>query len=324
MAGIKDIAKETGLGIATVSKYINGGNVRPENKILLEQAVKRLNYKVNNAARTLKTNKSKMIGIIVPELSNSFTTTIITAAEDRLMERGYGVIISDCRSNIERESKSIDFLRSKQVDGIINMPVCTDDTNLRKTNDIPIVVIDRKIEGYSHVGVNNKQAGMLATQLLVDGNHKKIAILAGPYDLSTARERSDGYKEVMEQNNINDLHIMHGDFTIESGYESMKKLIEEANDITAVFAANYELTVGAIIALNEAGLRIPEDISMVGFDNVELSNVINPKLSIIIQPIIEIANKAVDLMLSLLEENNKCEEIILEPFIEQGKSIKII
>lgn len=324
MAGIKDVAKEAGLGIATVSKYIHGGNVRPENKILLDKAIEKLDYRVNTAARTLKTNKSGMIGIVVPELSNLFTTTILTEVEDKLMEKGYGVIISDCRSDKERERKCVEFLLSRQVDGIINMPVSVDGYGLQSVKDTPVVLIDRKIDGYDHVGINNEKAGKFATQLLVDAGHKKIAFIAGPKDIYTAKERFHGYKQVIEEHNIQGIYVENSDFTIESAYTQVKELLSNESGITALVASNYELTIGTIMALNEAGLKIYEDVSVVGFDNIELAKVINPTLTIVGQPIIEIASKAVDLLLEKIDGRQYGMEVILEPFVESGKSIKVI
>ncbi len=328
MATIKDIARETGLGIATVSKYLNGGNVRAENRVLLDDAVKKLGYTMNNAARALKTSKTKMIGIVIPELSNLFITTILTEVEDILRRSGYGVLVTDCRSNVELERASVDFLLSRQVDGIINMPVGISKEHLVNAaqKGVPVVLVDRFIQGaeFDFIGVDNVLAGELATDLLVKAGHTGIAIISGAQNISTANDRVVGYKNSLKRHSIPlyEPNIVYSDFTIEGGYQSMKKLLQSNKSVTAVFTTNYEITVGAIIALNELGIKIPQELSMVGFDNIELSRVITPKLTIVAQPIMDIAVKTAEIMLTRLYGEGKAEKLLLKPYIEYGGTIK--
>ncbi len=328
MSTIKDIAKETGLGLATISKYLNGGNVRPENKILLEKAVKKLNFQVNEFARGLKTNKSKMIGIVIPELSNLFTTTIIAEIEDILRKNCYGVMVMDYRSDEKIEKEVVDFLLSRKIDGVVYMPISDRVENAKKLidNQVPVVFIDRKVLGISadFVGVDNITAGKKATELLLDNNHKDIAIIAGPKDLKTTCDRLEGYKLAMKNFNLSvkEENIALSGYNIEDGYKSMKAILEKNSEVTAVFATNYEMTLGAIMAINEKGVKIPDDISFVGFDNIELSRVISPKITIVSQPIMEIARKSANLLLERLKNEGVSSQIILDCFIEQGKSIK--
>ncbi len=328
MATIKDISRETGLGLATVSKYLNGGNVRPENKILLQKTIERLGYTMNNTARALKTNKTHIIGIVIPELSNLFITTIITEVEDILRKSGYGVLVADCRSNPELEHQSVEFLLSKQVDGIINVPVGTSGDHLSsvKEKGLPVVLVDRRlpIDYADFVGVDNIYAGEMATELLLSANPKDIAIISGPENLSTAKDRVIGYKNALKKQKIliKTENIIHSDFTIESGYQNMKNLLKNPKDITAVFTTNYEITVGAIIALNELSIKIPKQLSVVGFDNIELSRVINPKLTIVAQPIKDIAIMTAKTMLARLSGDEDRKTILLNPYVENGKTIR--
>ena len=330
MHTIKDVAKDTGLGLATISKYLNGGNVRPENKILIENSIEKLGYTVNVLARGLKTNKSKIIGILIPELSNLFITTVITIIEDILRQQGYGILVCDCRSNPKLEKELVNFLISKQVDGIINMPVCTDGSHLVDVmkKNIPTVLIDRKIknDNVDYVGVNNILAGEIATNKLIDAGHKNIAVLTGPKILSTATERLLGYEKAMEEANlpVKQSNKIYAGYSIEGGYKFTKQIIEADKDISAIFCTNYELTIGCIIALNEMGLKIAEDVSLIGFDSIELTKIVNPKLTIIAQPVHELATHTAQLMLKKLDGNLCNSQIILSPYIEEGKSIKEI
>ncbi len=330
MATIKDISRETGLGLATVSKYLNGGTVRPENKILLQKTIERLGYTMNNTARALKTNKTKMVGIVIPELSNLFMTTILTEVEDILRKNGYGVLVTDCRSNSELEHQSVEFLLSKQVDGIINVPVSSNAEHLLSARErgIPVVLVDRQlpIDYADFIGVDNILAGEMATELLLNANHKNIAIISGPENLSTAKDRVIGYKNALKKSNVKvfNENIINSDFTIESGYQSMKKLISTRQDITAVFTTNYEITVGAIIALNELSVKLPKQLSVVGFDNIELSRVINPKLTIVAQPITQIAITTATTMLARLQGEDGIKKTLLNPYVEKGRTIRKI
>lgn len=324
---IKDIARETGLGYATISAYLNGTNVRPKNKELIEAAIKKLGYVRNEYARGLKTHRSKTIGVLIPELANTFSTVIISAVEDELRSRGYGILVCDCRSNPSIEKDSLHFLQSKMVDGVIVMPISTDGKLFDLLpEDLPAVAIDRFTlsEKVSHILINNREISAKATRMLTEKGHRRIALISGAKGMYTADERRKGYQETLEVVGCYDPSlIFNGDFTVDGGYLAMKQMIETGTDVTAVFIANYEMTIGAIIAINEMGRKIPEDYSFIGFDNHELSKVITPKLATVNQPLREIGRKAAVLMLERLEGKEK-RDIILPASLEQGHSIRTI
>jgi len=306
---IKDIANETGLGLATISKYLNGGNVLEKNKVAIEKAIKELDYTVNEIARSLKTSKSKTVGVIIPELSNIFVTNIITVIEDILRNSGYSIIVSDCRTDEGLESEVLDFMMSKRVDGIICMPVSRDGSFLKSAIEagIPIILIDRMIEKVDTdvVMVDNVTASKQAISHLVENGHREIGIVVGPSDIFTSQERLKGYKQALKRDEIgvNEDNIIFSNYTVQGGYESLKKLVKSNKNMTAVFMTNYEMTLGAIIAINELGIKIPEDISFIGFDNLQLSRVVKPKLTIVDQPLEDIGRNAANLMLKRLGED---------------------
>lgn len=308
---IKDIASKTGLGLATISKYLNGGNVLEKNKKAIEKAIKELDYTVNEFARSLKTSKSKTVGVIIPELSNIFVTSIITVIEDILRNNGYSIIVTDCRTDEKLECDVVDFMMSKRVDGIICMPVARSGKFLKQAIDasIPIILIDRMLNDIDAdvVMVDNVSASEKAISHLVENGHRKIGIVVGPKDIFTSQERLKGYKKALEDQKIkvNNDNIVFSNYTVQGGYESLKKLIEKNKDMTAVFITNYEMTLGAIIAINELGIRIPEDISFIGFDNLQLSRVVKPKLTIVDQPLEEIGQNVANLMLKRLGDSKK-------------------
>ena len=329
-ATMKDIAKRTGLGLATISSYFNGGNVREKNRKKIEEAIEELHYEVNEVARNLKTNATKTIGVVIPELNNTFCAEIITGIEDILRSHGYATMICDCRTDKQLEQEAVDFLSRKRVDGIINMPVDTEGGHLKdfqKTGK-PIVLIDRKIQGVvcDSVLVDNEQAAADALKLLYEKGHRNIGIIGGPEEISTARERLKGYCRTMEKLNLPIIEslIVHGDYTIQGGAKAMETLVENNPDMTAVFVTNYEMTMGAVIGLNELGIRIPERISLVGFDNLPFARACNPKLTIVSQPTEKITEKTAGLMLERLENSGSAAETTteqLETSIIYGKSI---
>ena len=202
-ATMKDIARETGLGLATISSYLNGGNVREKNRIKIEEAIEKLHFEVNEVARGLKTNRTKTIGIILPELNNIFFSEIITAAEDLLRSHGYATMICDCRSDVKREEEAAEFLLHRRVDGLIMMPTGAEKKvfdRFRKSGR-PVVLIDRRMENgdCDCVLVDNEGAAQNAVKRLMKKGHKKIGMITGPDNVYTARERQRGYELAIQE-----------------------------------------------------------------------------------------------------------------------------
>lgn len=329
-ATMKDIAKATGLGLATVSSYFNGGNVREKNRIKIEEAIKELHFEVNEVARGLKTNRTKMIGIIIPELNNIFCAEIITEVEDILRSRGYATMICDCRTDEKREEEAVEFLYHRRVDGLIIMPTGKRGTCLQKftRSGKPVVLLDRKMKNTDCdcVLVDNKGAAEDAVGRLIKAGHKKIGIIAGPEDVYTAEERFRGYVLALTEAGVpvdNSL-IVRGDYTISGGTKAARKLVEENPDMTAVFVSNYEMTMGAVIELNELGIRIPEELSLIGFDNEEFARASIPRLSIVTQPTKEMGRQVAEIILKRLESAKEEEKEIrkLKTCFLEGRSVR--
>lgn len=309
-ATMKDIAKRTGLGLATISSYLNGGNVREKNRIKIEEAIRELHFEVNEVARGLKTNRTKTIGIVIPELNNIFFAEIITEAEDILRSHGYATMICDCRSDTEREKEAVDFLYHRRVDGLIVMPTGTSDPGFQKfiRAGKPIVMIDRKMKDVccDCILVDNEGAAEDAVNRLVRAGHRKIGMIAGPEDVYTARERQRGYEKALRENNaVYEEGLMaRGNYTIAGGAKAMRQLWENNPDMTAVFISNYEMTVGAMMEINDLGIRVPDELSVIGFDNVDFAKASVPRLSIVTQPTAQIAQAAADTLIEKLQERD--------------------
>lgn len=329
---IKDIAKQTGLGLATISKYLNGGNVKEKNRIAIEDAIKTLDFTVNEFARGLKTSRSKIIGVVIPELSNVFITSIITVVEDILRGHGYGVIVCDCRTDEKLERDAVQFLIGKMVDGIINMPVCQSGSHLAPAIEkgLPILLIDRMIDKLrgkvSAILVDNVAASKTATLHLLERGHKKIGIILGPKEIFTSRQRLLGFEQAYAERGFapDTPLVRYSDYTVQGGYEAIKSLLSPQNEMTAVFITNYEMTLGAVIAINELGIKILYELSLIGFDNLQLSQIVSPKLTIVTQPLSQIGESAANIILAQLSgEETGSQEIILTAGLQIGQSVSI-
>lgn len=311
-ATMKDIARETGLGLATISSYLNGGNVREKNRVKIEEAIEKLHFEVNEVARGLKTNRTKTIGIILPELNNIFFSEIITAAEDLLRSHGYATMICDCRSDVKREEEAAEFLLHRRVDGLIMMPTGAEKKVLNKFRKSrrPVVLIDRRMENgdCDCVLVDNEGAAQNAVKRLMKKGHKKIGMITGPDNVYTARERQRGYELAMQESSkarTDTKLLADGNYTIAGGAKAMRKLYEDNPDMTAVFISNYEMTVGAMMEINDLGIKVPEQLSVIGFDNEDFARAVVPRLTIVTQPTEEIGQAAANLLLSRLEDKDE-------------------
>ena len=306
-ATMKDIAKRTGLGLATISSYLNGGNVREKNRIKIEEAIEELHFEVNEVARGLKTNRTKTIGIVIPELNNIFFAEIITEAEDILRSHGYATMICDCRSDTDREKEAVEFLYHRRVDGLIVMPTGRTDPGFKRfvRAGRPVVMIDRKMQDVSCdcILVDNKGAARDAVKRLVKSGHRKIGMIAGPENVYTAKERLKGFREAVAElkADTDETLIARGNYTIAGGAAAMRKLHERHPDMTAVFVTNYEMMVGAMMEINDLGIRVPDELSVIGFDNVDFARASVPKLSIVTQPTASIAQAAAEILIGRLE-----------------------
>lgn len=299
----KDLRDRTGLSLATISKYFNGGTVLPANRHLIERATRELGYQVNDYARGLRSRRSHTLGVVLAELNSTFNTTIVAAMEERLREAGYGTIICDARGSAAAQAEALQFLVGKMVDGIAIIPVADEVTGLEAVIDrgVPVVAIDRAPQGVAvdAVVVDNPAAIASAVDLLASAGHHALALLAGGDSSFTMRERRRGFRESVKRHTgryPSRSFTQPDQVSIEGGYDGMRRLLRLAMPPTAVVCANYEFTLGATIALNEfADGPTP---AMVGFDNLDLARIIRPRPTLVVQPVALIAAQAAELILS--------------------------
>ncbi|MCR5627439.1 MAG: LacI family transcriptional regulator [Lachnospiraceae bacterium] len=327
-ATIRDIKEQTGLALATISKYLNGGNVLPENRIKIEAAIKDLNYEVNEIARGLVTNKTRTVGVMVYGIDSLFNGTLLKYISEYLRKNGYGMLICASDNDEELEAKNLKFLVSKKVDGIIVIPVSTNSDFLlpAKNANVPVVLVDRSLadETYDCVKIDNRSSAYRAVNYLIEQNHKKIAVISSEVEY-TGEERFKGYMDAMEKAGIpvKEEYKCCGTHSMEYGSEAMNRLMRLSDPPTAVFMTNYEITLGAVMVLNDMGKRIPDDVSLLGFDDLILSHLMKPDISVVIQPMKEMGEKAAEIILKKIKGSDEMPaEIVLGTRFSPGDSIR--
>ncbi|MDD3334411.1 MAG: LacI family DNA-binding transcriptional regulator [Eubacteriales bacterium] len=330
---MKDIAKRTGLGLATISKYLNGGSVRAKNKKLIDEAVKELHFVPNEFARSLKTSQSRTIGVVIPDFRNAFSTSVIATMEDYLRKKDYAVIVCDCRFDPQREKEAVSFLIHKRVDGLINMP--TDPTgahlSLALENNTPVVLLDRMIRSLSGqvsaVVIDNVAAAEEATLHMLDAGHTDIGLILGNQGIYTTENRFWGYQNAYQQRGLTPREelIQYSDYTMEGGYAAVKKLLSLKKPPTAMLVTNFDMTLGTMIALNEANIHVPEDLSLITFDKLDLFGSVYSYLTLVKQPQEVIGECVAKQMLNLLTEENIPHQVtMLSSEFKEGSSVRKI
>jgi LacI family transcriptional regulator len=305
---IVDIARKLGISAMTVSRALNGkGEVSKEMRRKVVEVAGRIGYRPHRWARSLVTQRSFMVGVIVPEIAHSFFAEIINGIEDVLEKAGYDILLCHSRSDPERERNEIQALIGGRMDGLIVAPEQPEKSpqpfvDLRRLQ-IPFVLVDRFFPGsdFSCVRLDDLEAGFMATKYLIELGHRHIAHISGP-DLSTASLRRRGFVKALRQFGFQQdrRSIVAAPFGIDQGREAMKKLLRLKPRPTAVFAANDPQAIGAIYACREAGLRVPEDISIMGAGNIEGVYHPNPFLTTIDWPRQELGRAAAEVLLSAI------------------------
>ncbi len=323
---IRDIKRLTGLSLATISKYLNGGNVLPQNRELIESAIKELDYEVNEVARWLATNKTKTIGVMVYDIQSLFSATLVSIIGAALSKAGYGLLICDSANSLRQEQSNFEFLLSKKVDGILIVPIEHGEFIPEDAN-IPIVFMDKPSANGSHscVKIDNEATAFEAVEHLISNGHRRIGVISS-YSEYTGRERHKGYLAAMEKHGleVREEYVKIAPYAgINSGHENMNELISLPEPPTAVFMTNYEITLGGIMAVNESHLKCPEEISLLGFDNLILPQIVKPKITTVVQPMNEIGETAVRLILNEIDrgEDRRAQTINLAAHIQPGNSI---
>jgi len=312
MVTMRDVAKKAGVSSATVSHVINGTRYVSDSvreKVLM--AMDETGYRPNVLARSLRMGKTNTIGLILPDSSNPFFAEIGQAIEGAAFEQSFNIILCNTDNDIEKEYLYLDILSKKQVDGIIF--VATGDSpnslHLLEKHRMPFVLVDREVKDFSSntVVTDNYQGGLIATEHAIELGHTNIAFITGPSNVTPSAQRKLGYYDALKNNGIQyrDELSYKGDFHPESGRLAAHHFLGTKNPPTAIIASNDLEAIGVIRGVYECGKRVPEDITVIGFDNIELSSYVTPRLTTIDQPKIKIAESAMKLLINTISKDGE-------------------
>lgn len=310
---IKDVAKKANVSITTVSRVLNDKpDVNGDTKEKIKKIIDELNYKPNDIARGLVLNKTNTIGLIIPDIANPFFPGVARGVEDIAREFNYSVIYSNTGNDEDKEKEAIELLKSKRVDGmIVSLSVNQKNKNLLnklEEEDFPVVQIDRKIPNINTpaVVVDNIRSSVKVINYLKNFGHTKIGHITGNLDVVPSRDRLKGFKQALNESGlkIKNEWIKEGDYSKDSGYQCMKKILVLEERPTAVFVANDLMALGAYQAIQEKGYKVPEDISIIGHDDIELASLVSPKLTTINQPKYKLGENAVRLLIKKINNSN--------------------
>ena len=318
---IYDVARLAGVSTATVSRALNGtGQIAPGTRATIQAAVEQLGYRPNTIARSLVTKSTQTIALLLPDITNPFYAALVSGIQQSALSHGHTMLLCTTESDAEREEHYLRVLRAKQVDGaLVDGLVLPSDRIARFVEDgFPIVCLDRDIDSSSIplVQVDNRLGGRLATEHLVGLGHSRIGHVTGARELGISEERLAGYRDALAAAGIeaDSQLVEEGRFTEEGGHEAARTLLERNPDLTAIFAANDLSALGVLNAIAETGRRVPEDISVVGFDDLRLAAFTSPPLTTVHQPAVEIAKLATEILIGLTQ-GKRVEQMrhLLEP-----------
>ncbi|SDX55947.1 LacI family DNA-binding transcriptional regulator [Paenibacillus sp. CF384] len=305
---IFDVAKKSGLSVVTVSRVLNNSSsVRQNNREKVLQAMKELDYHPNASARSLARGKTGIIGLMLTTLHDSFLDAVVKEINDRLAEHGYFLALSI--SNGYEDTFHRSLFQEDRVDGVILLsPVDEDEYVMElKKKKIPFIMIDnsQRNPSVTSIIVDNFKGGYEATKHLIDLGHTEIAHIAGPDSFLSSRERERGFRFALEEAGLQPYGMERGGFEIPTGYRIAKQWIDEGSLPSAIFASDDYIAVGVLNACMTSGIRIPEDVSLVGFDDQILASEFHPRLTTVRQPSDRIGHAAVELLLNVINEPAK-------------------
>jgi len=305
---MKDIAKIAGVSKTTVSMVMNkkDASISDKTRENILRIAKEMTYIPNSIARSLSTKKSGTIGILLPDITNPFFSEMARAIEDEAERLKYNVIICNTDNHIDKEGKYIELLISKLIDGVIFMSggKSNESITILKNNNIPFVLVDRYIERYKDdygVFCLNNQGVKNGIKYLYEKGNRKIVFVKGQEDLEISKQRLEGYIEAMKHYGLyNEKYIFEGNFNVEGGIIATEKIISYFLNLDAILYSNDMMALGGMKILQRNGYNIPKDISVMGFDNIHISEFIEPELTTISQPIYAMGKKACSILIDLI------------------------
>ncbi|HML24788.1 MAG TPA: LacI family DNA-binding transcriptional regulator [Aggregatilinea sp.] len=320
-ATMKDVAKLAGVSVQTVSVAINNKEtISDETRERVLAAIEEVGYRPYTVARSLRTGSTQTIALVVSDITNPFFASMANIVEDYAHASGYSLLLYNTHSDLEREKNYIRMATQRWIDGLLFVSTKDEMYGLEALQEanIPVVAIDRIPNNYDGPSVilDNMKTGRMVAEHLIDLGHKHFAHISGPMDLLLSRERLQGYQDVIQQHGLPPAISACGDdsWTAESGYQAMRSLLQASPRPTAVFAGNDRMAIGAMRAIIEAGLRIPDDISVVGIDDIELSSYQIIPLTTVRQSLVDVATIGIKILLDILSgQEPEQSQVVCEP-----------
>ncbi len=302
---IHDVAARAGVSTATVSRYLRGQRVRAAESI--RTAIQELSYRPSPAAQSLKSGRTRTIGVVVPDITNPYFAAVVKGLESATRERGYRVVLGNSDESAEREDDLLADM-AQQVDGVILAPATEGDRSPLRLREagVPVVFVDRDLVGgeqFDSVLVNNHEGGRQAARHLLALGHTRIAAINGGQDTTPGRGRREGFVEALAGGGvaIDAEHDLVGDFREDSGYQLTLRLLSSRRPPTALFTANNLMTLGALKALHDMRVDVPGQLSLIGFDDLDTGPLLRPPLTVVDRPMVEQGVLAMRLLLRRLE-----------------------
>ncbi len=320
MSSMVEVARRAGVSTATVSRVLtNKPHVREEVRARVMKAVEELGYRRNSIARNLRMQRSSIIGLLVSDIRNSFFTDVARAIEDIALDNGFSVFLCNTDENPDKEAMYLENLIQERAAGIILSPTSESGADFRQIldSDIPAVTIDRLIAGSSIDAVvsNNYQSGYMLTVHLIEQGYKSIGAIIGLQNSTTGRERMRGVRQALQDSNlpVNESHFAYVHPREKEGRAEMDRIFAEGDVPEAMITGNSRLTIGVIEAIKAAGLRIPEDVGIAGFDETNWTPFVEGGITVVSQPTYEMGHMAAELLIDRInEEKRASREVILK------------
>lgn len=300
---IREVARLAGVSLGTVSRVINGHpTVAPDIRKRVQAAIDKLGYRPNRVARSLRSQQSHTFGLVIPDVTNPFFAELVKSIEQSAGLVGYSIILGNAEESPEAEKRYIQMLADRQVDGLIVVP-SVGTRAIQVDRDIKVVLIDRALPNHHIVSSDHRAGAEQAVTHLVGLGHRRIGCIAGPQNLAVAVERYAGYRETMARiaigTRLEEGWIEFANFDYPSAYEAARRILANKSRPTALFASSDQQAIGALRAAADLGLSVPRDLSIVGFDDIPLSNLVSPRLTTVGQSVGELSRLAVDTLIKL-------------------------
>jgi DNA-binding LacI/PurR family transcriptional regulator len=313
----QDVAKRARVSIATVSRVLNDfPHVSPSVRRRVHRAVEELRYQPNRTAQRLRAKQSRVIGLIISDIQNPFFTAIVRGIEDIAYQRGYSLVLCNSDEQPAKERLYINVMRAEAVAGIIIASTLESNPHVSELHDhnIPVVAVDRRIKDrhIDSVVVANERGAFTATTHLIELGHRQIGFIGLPETSVPGKERFAGYQRALREHSVTPSRrwVRMGNAKQISGNAEMLELLKHHSSITAVFVANNLMTLGALEAIRERSMRIPDDISVIGFDDMPWATLLQPPLTAVAQPTYELGQKAAEMLFKRFEDQDRPAERI--------------